>query len=229
MRRWPFVLGTALALGIGHTLSATAQAADAYLIHGIPGVEPVDISVNGSCDFDDVNFGDTAGPVELPAGVYDIAVFLDGGGACDGDLAITGAFNVSLLDTAVLVAHLDANGAPVLSKFTTNAAATAPGNARLTVYHTAVAPAVDIRLRGTDPSQRLNAFRLQNGEQTFPAELAAGDYQVKVSPSATRSFEFKPPVLEADVTLDDATSYAVFAVGSVADDTLTVLPLVIAN
>ena len=70
--------------------------------------------------------------------------------------------------------------------------------------------------------------RLQNGEQTFPAELAAGDYQVKVSPSATRSFEFKPPVLEVDVTLDDA-SYAVFAVGSVADDTLTVLPLVIAN
>jgi hypothetical protein len=229
MQRWPSILTVTLALGVGQTLSTAAHAADAYLIHGIPGVEPVDISVNGSCDFDDVEFGDIAGPVDIPAGVYEIAVFLDGGGLCDGDLAITGAFDVSLLDTAFFVAHLDANGAPLLTKFNANTSAIEPGNARVTAYHTAAAPAVDLRIRSATSDQRLTAVRLQNGAQTFPAELPAGDYLVKVSPSAVRSFTFTPPVLEVDVTLEEASSYAVFAVGSVADDTLTVLPVVIGD
>ena len=229
MRLWPFAATTALALATVHALSATAHAADAYLVHGIPGVEPVDIAINGSCDFDDVNFGDTAGPVEIPAGVYEIELFLDGGGECDGDLALTGSFDVSVLDTAIFTAHLDANGAPLVSKFTTNAAAPEAGNARVTAYHTAAAPAVDLRLRGGEPGQRLNAFRLKNGEQTFPAEVPAGDYRVRISPSATRFFDFKPPVIDTDVTLAEGSAYAVFAVGSVADETLSILPLVVSD
>ena len=172
MRRWPLVLTTTLALGIGQAASGAAQAADAYLVHGIPGVEPVDIAVNGSCDFDDVNFGDSAGPVEIPAGVYEIEVFLDGGGQCDGDLAITGSFDVSVLDTAIFVAHLDTNGAPVLSKFTTNAAETESGNARVTAYHTAAAPAVDIVVRGVDLDERLKSVPPAERRADLPGRSA---------------------------------------------------------
>ena len=59
--------------------------------------------------------------------------------------------------------------------------------------------------------------------------MPAGDYEVKISPSASRSFQLKPPVFQTDVTLEDGSSYAVFAVGSAAGGTLSAIPLVIAN
>jgi hypothetical protein len=83
------------------------------------------------------------------------------------------------------------DGANRRSKFTTDASPLDPGEARVTVYHAAVAPAVDVRVLTRDTGAVAAAdYKLENGEQTFPVELevdGAGGVKIDavvVSPTA---------------------------------------------
>ena len=58
------------------------------------------------------------------------------------DVAVPGGANVTV------VAHLNEGGTPVLTPFVNDIKATAAGQARITVRHTAAAPAVDVRANG---------------------------------------------------------------------------------
>jgi hypothetical protein len=183
------VAGAAFALGLVAAASP-ADAADTFVVHGIDGRDlglepglPVDIALNGACTFEGVAFEDVLGPADLEPGTYEVEVSLaDAGSPCGGALAISGRIDVSVAETALVVAHLDQNGAPVLSKFTTNAAPLDPDEARLTVYHTAAAPGVDVRLN--DDSGPVAVIKgLINGEASFPAEVPGGTYTALVSPS----------------------------------------------
>ena len=53
--------------GIG---SATAEV---YVVHGVPGLT-VDVYVNGALTLDDFQPETVAGPLDLPAGSYDVAI-----------------------------------------------------------------------------------------------------------------------------------------------------------
>ena len=50
---------------------------------------------------------------------------------------------------ATVVAHLTADGKPALTPFVNDVSAVPAGQARVTVRHTAAAPAVDVRAAGT--------------------------------------------------------------------------------
>lgn len=236
MRALGIAAAAVAGLGLGGPILAQpAQAADTYVIHGINGIDlgqsealPVDIAINGACAFERVEFGEALGPAELDAGPHQIRVSLADEEPCAGPLALSARIDVSIAETAVVVAHLDQQGAPRLSKFTTNADPLDHDDARLTAYHTAAAPKVDLRLRQPGVGGYLAAIKgLGNGSSSFPADVPAGSYELRVSPSTESGAGFNPPLADIPIALDGGSAYAIFALGSLANETFTAIPLVI--
>ena len=141
---------------------ASANATDTFVVHGIPGQDlglapelTVDIAANGACLLPGAEFGNVAGPVDITPNAYDFEVRLaDAGSPCSGPIAITGSGDIGVAPASIVIAHLDQNGGPKVTEFTTKTSAVDPANARLTVYHTAAAPAVDLRLNLASDNQR---------------------------------------------------------------------------
>ena len=133
---------------------AQSTTASVIIIHGLPGGDlqqpaalPVDISVDGACALTNVNYRTIVGPLSIPAGTRSIAVHYPATGSCSSAAAIGPAavpFNGG--ESATIIAHVGANGAPTASKFVNNLSATPTGRSRVAVHHTANAPAVDIYL-----------------------------------------------------------------------------------
>jgi len=74
MKRTLFALVIAVALIAGNTF------ADAVLtvVHGIPGLpEPVTVTANGG-ELGTFDFNESLGPLDVPAGEYDVEVLLEG-------------------------------------------------------------------------------------------------------------------------------------------------------
>ncbi len=111
--------------------AASAQTTGVFVVHGIPAADgfPVDISVNGACAIEGFTFGTIAGPVAL-AGTFDIAIYADAGGSCEGTPAL-GPVSLTFEATKSysVVAHLDAIGGPTASVFVNDLSALAPGTA----------------------------------------------------------------------------------------------------
>jgi hypothetical protein len=217
------------ALAILAAFGAPAGAASVYVVHGIPGQDlglpaelPVDISVDGSCALDAVEFGAVLGPVELPTGTHDIEIRVSDGvdGTCTGLLAVTGSIDLAVAESAAVVAHLDQNGAARITRFT-NKVRDGAGSSRLAVIHAAAAPAVDVKAAGAGAKLRLRD--VANGDQSFAADVPAGTYAVKIAAADGGGTVFGP----ADVTLEKDVAYTAFAVGSVDNETFSVLLLAI--
>ena len=215
-------------LTLGLVLAPAALAADVYVVHGIDGTDlgqvqelPVDINVNGRSVLTNVPFGGVAGPLELPEGEHTLEVRL-ANGAGTGTLAISGRIDLSLFETAVIVAHLDGHGTARLSKFTVNTGVRAEGQARLALAHAAQAPAVDVSVRGTNGTKGKTRVRgLINGQKSFPAELDEGTYRFTVKATGAKGTVAKLDGVEVGGNL------VIVAVGSVVTGTFTVIPVAI--
>lgn len=202
----------ALTTGFATVLSAPAHAADdatVSILHGVPGAT-VDVYANGEVLLEGFEPGTITDPMPLPAGEYDLKVTAAGAGA-DGeavieaeDVAVTAGTNVTV------AAHLDADGAPVLTPFANDTSATEPGDARLTVRHAAAAPAVDVRADGEV------AFSDLTNPNEAMADLPAGSISADVVLAGTEDVAIGP----ADVTLKEGTNTIVYAWGSAEDDSL---------
>ncbi|MEM9565578.1 MAG: DUF4397 domain-containing protein [Actinomycetota bacterium] len=209
-----FVAAITLAITLPMLFLAPADAQDGariHLIHGIPGVD-VDVEAGGENVFEGFSFGDTQdlsglagatleGLKVKAAGTDTVAI--DAG---DVELPASGNFTV--------IAHLGADGTPTLGVFENDVSTIDAGEGRLTVRHTAAAPEVDI---------------LANGEAAFSGvangaggtvDLPAGTISASVVPAG----ETEPVVIgPADLTIAEGSHLLVYAVGSLDDDTLTVL------
>ena len=137
----------------------------------------------------------------IPAGSYDLQVFADGDDPASADLAIE-AMGVEVLAgaNATVVAHLDADGNPQLTPFV-NDLLDRPGEARLTVRHTAAAPAVDVRADGSVVFGDV----MQPDEGT--ADVPAGTYSADVVLAGTEDVVLGP----ADLDLTEGTNTIVYA------------------
>jgi hypothetical protein len=200
--------------------SAQDDASDIHVVHGIPGV-PVDVyaaptgDIDGDTEplLDGFQPGDTAGPVTLPAGTYDVIVTGVGGDPTDPadrviDFSADGEGPVDVPGgvTATIVANV-ANDAevPTLAVIVEDLAPTAAGEARVNVRHQANAPAVDITLE--DGTVLVDG--LARGEQDT-VEVPAGEVtvQIRVAGTDTVVDTVGPAELMA------GTLYNVYATGS---------------
>ena len=205
------VVGAVAALGLGApALAATASGnAQLSVLHGIPDT-PVDVYVDGALTLDDFQPGDLAGPLELPAGSYEVAITAPD--AADASDPILGPASVTL-DAGVnytAVAHLTADGEPALTPFVNDTAKTAVGEGRLTVRHVAAAPAVDVLAGGTPVIEGL----VNPDESTL--NLPAGTISASVAAAGTTD----PVIGPADVNVQEGVLTIVYAWGSLEDDNL---------
>lgn len=198
--------------------SAATSTSQVSVFHGVPGLT-VDVYANGDVLLEDFKPGTITDPVTLPAGTYDLAVFPAGEGP-DGtpaieanDVAVPGGANITV------AAHLNASGTPVLTPFVNDVSKVAAGKARLTVRHTAAAPAVDVLADGTA------AFKGLVNPKEAKADLAAGEISAAVALAGTTD----PVIGPADVNLAEGTNTIVFAWGSAADDNLALAVQTIKN
>ena len=118
------------------------------ILHAVPGT-PVDVYANGEELIPDFQPGTLTDPLELPAGTYDLAIYpagvgpgLDPAGRQGRRRQRPGRAN------ATVVAHLTPRATPMLTPFVNDVSAIPAGQARVTVRHTAAAPAVDVRADG---------------------------------------------------------------------------------
>jgi hypothetical protein len=207
----------ALTATMGAAPAAAADTSKVSVVHGIPGAT-VDVYVNGERTLDNFEPGTVAGPLDLPAGSYDLKVVASD--APDGnaqavveanDVAVPGGANISVL------AHLTAAGQPALTPFVNDVAKVEAGKARLVVRHTAAAPAVDVRANGTV------AFAKLENPKEAKADLAASTIKADVVLAGTQTVAIGP----ADLSLAEGTSTIVYATGSAEQKTLALVPQVI--
>ncbi|MEM7094875.1 MAG: DUF4397 domain-containing protein [Actinomycetota bacterium] len=211
MRR---LLAALAALAVAALVFATpAQAQDAriHLIHGIPDVD-VDVAVGGSNVFEGFSFGDTQDLSSFAGatleGLQVKAAGTDTVAIDAGDVTLPASGNYTV------IAHLDADGNPTLGVFENNVSSTAAGQGRLTVRHTAAAPAVDILANGDV------AFGDVPNGAGADVDLPAGTISASVVPAGAS----EPVVIgPADLPITEGANLIVYAVGSLDGGSLTVL------
>lgn len=204
--------GTLLAAGLaGPAFAVEDGMAELSVLHGIPDT-PVDVYVNGENTIDDFQPGDLAGPLDLEPGTYTVA--LTATDAADDSDPVLGPIDLTLeADMSyTAVAHLDADGAPTANLFTNDISETAAGEGRLTVRHTAAAPAVDVWADGN-----VLFDNLANPDEVM-GDVPAATYEAAVSLTG----ETDPVLGPTDVEVADGVNTIVYAWGSAADDTLAV-------
>jgi hypothetical protein len=181
-----------------------ADDATVSVLHAVPGLT-VDVYANGEELIPDFEPGTLTDPLSLPAGSYDLQVFADGDSPGNGQPAIeANGVDVPAGVNATVVAHLGAGGDPTLSLFANDTTSTNPGEARLTVRHTAAAPAVDVRANGDV------LFADLSNPNEHSADVPADTYSADVTLAGSDEVAIGP----ADVTLTEGTSTIVYAWGS---------------
>lgn len=189
--------------------AAAAETSDVSILHAVPGLN-VDVYANGDKILSNFKPGTLTDPLTLPVGSYDLAVFKTGDPASGtpaikaDDVEVPGGANLTV------VAHLDAGGTPGLTPFVNDISRIAPGKTRLTVQHTAAAPAVDVRAGGTA------VFKGLTNPKTAKADLPAGTVTADVVLGGTDTVAIGP----ADLDLKEGTSTIVYAWGSAEDKNL---------
>jgi hypothetical protein len=202
------VLALAAAAAAG-TPAQAAENATVSVLHGVPGAT-VDVYANGKALLKNFKPGTLTDPQKLPAGSYDLKVTAAGAGA--GGAAVIQANDVEVPAGAnvTVVAHLGADGKPRLTPFVNDTSKVAAGKARLTVRHTAAAPAVDVRAGGKPVFENLT------NPKEASAEVPAGTVSADVVLAGTSTVAIGP----ADLDLTEGTNTIVYAWGSAADKNL---------
>jgi hypothetical protein len=177
-----------------------------FVIHGIPDLPAeVDVYANGSylASFD---FGESLGPLNLPAADYYIEVKLL-------DLPVlTATATVEAGGNYTAVAHLKEMGGYQLSLYENDDASLRETRTRLTVRHNAEAPTVDLRVnRSKNLNERFAVSGLSNGDQTGPIDIVWGPYTADLYVGDTMVFS------SGQVELMEGNAYIVYAIGSFPD------------
>lgn len=205
------VAAVAVGLGLGAASPAFAQedTSQVSVVHGIPD-QDVDVYVNGEALLEGFAPGEVAGPLDLPAGSYDIAITEPGGDPDEEPILNVDGAEVPGDANLSLVAHLDEDGEPTLTPFANDMAELDAGEARVTVRHTAAAPAVDVRAGG-EP-----VFTDLTNPNEDSAVVDAGTLEADVVLAGEDTAVLGP----ADLELAEGTSTIAYAIGSADEENL---------
>jgi len=223
------VIGAAAALAAVMAIPAVGAAQDeaadenakVRVGHFSPDAPAVDVYANGGAILTDVPFGVISEYLEVPGGTYTIEVVAAGADPADG--AVIGPvdldFGAGTMTTVAATNTLENIEAQVIA----DAPMPQEGIAQVRVVHfSADAPAVDIALDGGDVV--VENLEYPNATEAY-LDLPEGDYDLEIRPTGTTdvAFDIDPLTLPGD------NSFTVFAIGSLADGSFTVLPVVDAS
>ena len=218
-RRAGFALGGAVALALVTAPAAVAQdTGTVYVVHGVPDT-PVDVYVDGQRAIDDFEPGTNQGPVELPAGPHEIALFAADAADRSGTPLLEANADLPAGGNVTLVAYLDASGNPTITPFVNDVSSVPAGQARLVVRHTAAAPTVDVLAGGQPAIQGLS-----NGQEKA-VEVPAGSVSAAVAAAGTTD----PVIGPTDVDLQEGTATFVHAIGKLDGGELSLVSFTVSN
>lgn len=201
--------GALVLSGFASTPAHAATDAKLSVLHAVPGLT-VDVYVDGKLTLDNFKPGTLAGPLDLKAGTYTVAI--TAADAKNDSKPAIGPVDLKLASNKnyTVVAHLEEGGDPTATLFENDISKTSAGEGRLTVRHTAAAPAVDI-LAGGDAV----ISDLTNPDEKI-LDLPAGTISAAVAAAGTT----KPLIGPADVMVGEGKNTIVYAWGSLKDDNL---------
>ena len=157
-------------------LGAFAQSNEGQVIvvHGVPELL-VDVYVNDALTLEDFAYGDVAGPLALPEGSYELAVFAADADPATDMPALEGSADLPAGAVATIAAYLQEGGTPTLGVFVENNGAIDAGNARVTARHLADFAAVDVL--ANDGAVFEGVTNGQGGDADVPADT----YNIKIT------------------------------------------------
>ncbi|HIJ71164.1 MAG TPA: DUF4397 domain-containing protein [Planctomycetes bacterium] len=200
-----------------------------YVVHGIPGEDlgldpdlPVDISLNGQCALPGFTFGEITDGLPLIPGVYNVKIGLaNPANPCSEPAVIEADVALFAGENVTMIAHLTAEGDPTASVFSNKVG---KGcflfKSPLVVHHTAAAPTVDIEARRHRKVLKLE--NVSNGDQGI-LNTRPGPWKVSIAPAGLEDPVFGP----LNLRLRNRKVYFLYAVGSLDNETFTVLQNVI--
>jgi hypothetical protein len=192
--------------------AAAARTATVNVVHGIPGAT-VNVCVDGGAAIRDFTYGEKAVGVALPAGKHRVRV-VAAGKPCSSAAILRHRYVLDAGRNYTVVAAVRPSGAPALRAFVNDVRRVDAGKARLTVRHTAQAPAVNVWANG---AKLIGGHRYTSGDsRTFA--VPKGSYRVKVTLPDRR----KPVIGPTSLMLRSGRAYQVYAVGTPGDYRLVV-------
>ena len=221
MRRSTLALGGALALAVAMATGGAATAQETgtvYVVHGVPDT-PVDVYVDGQRALDDFQPGTSQGPVDLPAGSHQVALFPADAADGSGSPLLSASADVPAGGNVALAAHLDEGGNPKITPFVNDVSSVPAGQARLVVRHTAAAPAVDV-LAGGKPVVKGLTNPIQEA-----LEVPVGTVSAAVAAAGTTD----PVIGPADLDLQEGTATFVHAIGKLDGGQLSLVTFTVSN
>lgn len=185
--------------------------ANLYVLHAVPAAT-VDVYVNDKLTLDNFKPGTLTDPLDLPAGTYKVSVSPENSTDSATPAPIIGPANITLAANTsyTAVAHLDASDKPTLTLFTNDLSKIPAGQGKLTVRHTAGAPAVDVLANGKA------AFTNLVNPKEVKADLPVGTISAAVALTGTTA----PVIGPADVKIQEGVNTIVYAWGSAAGGNL---------
>jgi hypothetical protein len=178
--------------------AASTSAASLLVVHGIPGRDlaetldpalPVDVLVNKSvCLLKNMAFGDIAGPFDLPAGSYAVAVSLaDPIKPCAGTPVISASVTLRDGEFAAFVAQLSNTAAAMAAIYPVAVAPVGAGKQVFFAVHAADAGAISVAFQSTGTVPEKFEIKLDRGDygehtastrQNFQATVLTGGKQL---------------------------------------------------
>jgi hypothetical protein len=198
--------------------SPAPAPAQVRVLHGAGDAPAVDVYANGDRILEEVPFGQISGYLSVPAGEYQVQVVPAGATVEEGPVVIDAplTFESGTMTTVAATGSLASGIVPQV--ITDEPAPTTDGTQVRVVHLSADAPAVDIAADGGD----VVVAGLAYPDATDYLSLPADEYDLEIRPAGTTDVAFDIDPL----TLDAGTSYSAFAVGSLADESFTVVPAV---
>jgi hypothetical protein len=205
------VLGMLLALALVPAASAQGNAL-VRVVHASPDAPAVDVYVDGAKALTNVPFFTASDYLPLPAGEHRFQVTPTGSSA---DQAVIDAKATVEAGKAYTVAATGKVAEIKPTILADNLSTPVAGKAHVRVVHASPdAPAVDIRVKGGAALIPNLAFPKDSGYQP----VDAGSYDLTVNAAGTDTVALDLP----GVALEAGKIYDIFAVGLMADNTLTV-------
>jgi hypothetical protein len=222
-----------IALGSAPGRSALAQSAPAsfVVVHGIPGRDvaetldpllPVDVLVAGKyCLLQGLTYGTIAGPFDIPAGTYSVAISLANPLApCSNAAVISGSVTLTSGEYGAVVAALSTKGAPTAEVYPIDVTPVPAGMQRFITAHAADAPAVVVKAVSIGKDSEKVKFALKPGKENETMVPQRAEFDLSAAVDGT---------IIGPVTVNAGTQAVVLtvAVGSATTGSATLLTKVI--
>ncbi|MDZ7678392.1 MAG: DUF4397 domain-containing protein [Acidimicrobiales bacterium] len=212
MRKLIALIASALVISLFAAPAGAQSGATVMLLHGIPGV-PVDVYVDGDVVVEGFEPAAMEDLSALAGATLENVAVVPAGGDPETEAVIElPSLDVPASGNWTVVAHLDAEGTPTLTPFENDTSTIAAGEGRVTIRHTAQAPAVDIVVGEDRPFTDLsnpNEVVADLPAGPLPAEIAAAGGDVLVSVA---------DLLGAEPSVTAGVNTILYAVGSLEGD-----------